>query len=80
MPRIDGVQPAAADVDITSEYQRQEARYGAPLFNHMVLARCPAIFRGFRAMWTGIEGSGRLAPALISLINTQVARLVGCGL
>jgi len=36
--------------------------------------------RGFRAMWDGIDASGKLAPALLSLIYLRVAMLVGCGL
>lgn len=72
----DGTLPKQVDAVL----QQQTQRYGSPLFNHMVLARCPDIFAGFRAMWDGIDTSGLLAPALLSLVNLRVASLIGCGL
>ena len=61
-------------------FEAQERRYGAVLENHKVLARRPSIFRGFRAMWDGIEESGLLPGRLIDLVNLRVASLIGCGL
>ena len=36
------------------------------LLNHLIYARRPSIFRGARAMWTGIDSSG--------LIDAELAR------
>lgn len=81
MTRVEGiVEEGGLPPDIVDVYRQQTACYGSPLVNHMVLARSPAIFRGFRAMWDGIENSGLLAPALLSLVNVRVASLIGCGL
>jgi len=58
--------------------EAQAKHWGAPLANHRVYARRATIFRGVRAMWTGIEASGLIEPALQALINRRVARLNSC--
>jgi len=80
MPRLTGLAKSEVGGDVAAVYQRQLARYGVTLYNHTVLARRPSIFRGFRAMWDGIEESGLLPARLLDLVNLRVARLVGCGL
>ena len=80
MPRITGLDKNQAPAEIQSVFERQEQRYGSVLFNHAVLARRPSIFRGFRAMWDGIEESGLLPARLLDLVNLRVASLIGCGL
>ena len=79
MSRIDPTNEALA-ADLRQELDRQAQRYGSPLVNHLVLARRPTIFRGFRAMWNGIDDSALIDRALISLLNLRVASLLGCGL
>ena len=79
MARIDGV----TATDPGDEYVRrildaQAKHWGAPLLNHLVYARRPTIFRGARAMWGGIEGSGLVDASLRALINRRVASLNGC--
>ncbi len=66
--------------DIARVFERQMERYGEVLPNHAVLARRPAIFRGFRAMWDGLEESGLMGARLACLINVRVATLIGCSL
>jgi hypothetical protein len=80
MVRIDGVDPDSPDLDpaIKAVFQAQAQKWGAPLLNHLVYARRPSIFRGARAMWTGIDASGLLDPALKVLVNRRVAALNGC--
>ncbi len=56
----------------------QARQWGAPLANHLLYARRPSIFRGVRAMWTGIDASGRVDGRLRALINRRVAALNGC--
>ena len=68
------------DPEIVRVFERQEKNYGAVLENHAVLARQPGIFRGFRAMWDGLEESGLLGTRLTSLLNLRVAGTIGCGL
>jgi hypothetical protein len=58
----------------------QTKRYGSPLANHLVLARCPQVFAAFRAMWDALDSTELLPPALLSLVNLRVASLIGCGL
>jgi alkylhydroperoxidase family enzyme len=74
-----------ADVDIehTEPYIKnvldaQAKAWGAPLLNHLIYARRPSIFRGARAMWTGIDASGLIDAGLRALINRRVASLNGC--
>ncbi len=80
MARLTGLPKGAAPADIQRVYERQEADYGAVLQNHAVLARTPAIFRGFRAMWDALGESALLPARLTHLINIKVASLIGCGL
>jgi len=80
MPRLTGLNKEEVSPEIRRIFDRQEARYGAVLYNHRVLARRPAILWGFRAMWDGLEEDARLEPRLRHLLNVKVASLVGCGL
>jgi hypothetical protein len=78
MARIEGVDPAAVDQSITAVLDAQTRKWGGPLLNHLVYARRPTIFRGARAMWTGIGGSGLIDERLQALINRRVASHNGC--
>jgi alkylhydroperoxidase family enzyme len=74
---------ADADIEDGEKYiqnvlEAQRKNWGAPLLNHLIYARRPSIFRGARAMWTGIEASGLIDPGLRALINRRVAFLNGC--
>ncbi|HEY0098565.1 MAG TPA: hypothetical protein VGB76_06390 [Pyrinomonadaceae bacterium] len=78
MARIKGVEAQAVDGYIARVFAAQAKRWGAPLLNHLLYARRPAIFRGVRAMWNGIEASGLIDAKLQTLVNRRVARLNGC--
>jgi hypothetical protein len=78
--RVNGLEKEQVAEDLQQVLDRQEQRYGTVLYNHQVLARRPSIFRGFRAMWNGIEESGLLPARLLDLVNLRVASLIGCGL
>ena len=79
MARIEGVSPAAAgDEYVQKVLDAQAKHWGAPLLNHLVYARRPSIFRGARAMWTGIDASGLIGGALRALVNRRVAALNRC--
>ena len=69
---------AAVDHAITAVLDAQARQWGGPLLNHLVYARRPTIFRGARAMWTGIGGSGLIDERLQALINRRVASHNGC--
>jgi len=76
--RIAGVNPETVDRQIAAAFEAQRKSWGAPLLNHLLYARRPSIFRGARAMWTGIDSSGLIDPSLRALINRRVASLNGC--
>jgi hypothetical protein len=76
--RIKGVRPEEADAYARRVFEAQAEKWGAPLANHLVYARRPTIFRGARAMWQGIDGSGLIDPRLQALVNRRVAALNGC--
>jgi alkylhydroperoxidase family enzyme len=78
MARIDGVDPGQAEGSIAAVFAAQAKSWGAPLLNHLLYARRPSIFRGARAMWTGIDASGLIDPRLTTLLNLRVAALNGC--
>jgi alkylhydroperoxidase family enzyme len=74
---------ADANIDEAHRYvkevlEAQRKTWGAPLLNHLVYARRLPIFRGARAMWTGIESSGLIDARLRGLINRRVASINGC--
>ena len=78
MARIKGIEAEAAEDYIARVLEAQAKKWGAPLTNHTVYARRPTIFRGVRAMWQGLDGSGLLDPRLVSPVNRRVASLNGC--
>ena len=78
MARVANADVEAVEKQITSVLETQTKTWGAPLLNHLIYARRPTIFRGARAMWTGIDSSGLIAPALRALIDRRVAFLNGC--
>lgn len=72
-----------ADVETAERYvkqvlEAQQKKWGAPLLNHLLYARRPSIFRGARAMWSGIDSSGLIPDELKALVNRRVAFLNGC--
>jgi alkylhydroperoxidase family enzyme len=76
--RIAEVDPRTVDRQISAVFEAQQKNWGAPLLNHLLYARRPSIFRGARAMWTGIDASGLIDPRLRALLNRRVAALNGC--
>lgn len=79
MARIEGVKPTeAGDEYVERVLAAQAKHWGGPLLNHLLYARRPAIFRGVRGMWTGIDASGLIDGKLLALINRRVAFLNGC--
>ena len=78
MARIEGVDPGRADGNIAAVFAAQAKRWGAPLLNHLLYARRPTIFRGARAMWSGLDASGLIDPKLATLLNHRVAALNKC--
>ena len=78
MARVANADVTAADKYIKTVLEAQAKDWGGPLLNHLIYARRPSIFKGARAMWTGIDASGLIDPTLRSLINRRVAALNGC--
>ena len=78
MARIADVNIEEAERYVRDVLNAQSEVWGAPLLNHLIYARRPSIFRGARAMWTGIDSSGLIDASLRALINRRVAFLNGC--
>ena len=78
MARITEVNFSEVDRYTKDVLEAQQKKWGAPLLNHLVYARRPTIFRGARAMWTGIESSGLIDAKLQALINRRVASINQC--
>ena len=78
MTRIEGVDPDSAQGPIKAVFEAQIKKWGAPLLNHLLYARRPTIFRGARAMWSGLDSSGLIEGKLVSLVNRRVAAINGC--
>ena len=78
MARIAGVNPNEVEPYIQKVFEAQARKWGDPLANHLLYARRPTIFRGVRAMWTGLDGSGLLDGRLVALLNRRVAWHNGC--
>lgn len=78
MARVPDVDPETVAPSIRAVLEAQARKWGAPLLNHFVYARRPTIFKGVRAMWSGLDASGLLDPSLVALLNRRVAFLNGC--
>jgi hypothetical protein len=78
MARVANASVEAADKYVKNVLEAQAKDWGSPLLNHLIYARRPSIFKGARAMWTGIDASGLIDPRLSALINRRVAFLNGC--
>jgi hypothetical protein len=78
MARIAEVNREESDKYVRDVLEAQRKAWGAPLLNHLLYGRRPSIFRGARAMWSGIESSGLIDGGLRGLINRRVAYLNGC--
>jgi alkylhydroperoxidase family enzyme len=78
MARVAGVNPDEAEGPIRAVFEAQAKKWGGPLLNHLIYARRPTIFRGARAMWTGLDASGLIDGRLVALINRRVASHNGC--
>lgn len=76
--RISGVDPESATGELRRVFDAQRENWGQTLINHGIYARRPTIYRGARAMWTGLAGSGLLDEQLVYLLNRRVALLNGC--
>jgi alkylhydroperoxidase family enzyme len=78
MARVANANVGAVDKYIKAVLEAQAKDWGNPLLNHLVYARRPSIFKGARAMWTGLASSGLIDSRLAALINRRVAFLNGC--
>jgi hypothetical protein len=78
MARIPDVDLETAERYIKQVLEAQQEKWGAPLLNHLLYACGPSIFRGARAMWSGIDASGLIPDELKALLNRRVAFLNGC--
>ncbi len=78
MSRITTVDPHTTEPKIRAVLEAQAKKWGGPLLNHLVYARRPSIFRGARAMWSGIDDSGLVDAGLQAMINRRVAYLNKC--
>jgi hypothetical protein len=76
--RIPPVALEQVDERIRAVLDAQARRWGAPLFNHLIYARVPAIFAAVRAMWGGLDKAGLIGEDLQALVNRRVAALNGC--
>lgn len=76
--RVAPVNPEHADAPVKAVLEAQSQKWGGPLLNHLLYARRPSIFRGVRAMWSGLAASGLIDPKLQALINRRIANLNGC--
>lgn len=78
MARVKDVNPSEVESSIRKVFEAQTRKWGAPLLNHLLYARRPTIFRGARAIWTGLDSSGLIDARLVALLNRRVAYLNGC--
>ena len=78
MSRVEGVDRSALPPEVSRVLDAQARKWGAPLANHLVYARLPALFRGVRGMWGALGQLGLIELQLESLVNRRVAMHNGC--
>lgn len=77
-PRLDGAELEQLSDRERHVLEQQERKWGKPLANHLIYARCPEIFHGAQGMWRGLGSSGRLESSLAAILNRRVAILNRC--
>jgi hypothetical protein len=78
MSRVNQVDPDAAEGYVSRVLKAQAKQWGAPLLNHLIYARRPALFKAVRGMWSAVDGDGLVGAPLVALANRRVAQLNGC--
>jgi len=78
MSRVAPVDPSSVAPEIGRVFDAQAKKWGAPLLNHLVYARLPALFRGVRGMWGALGQLGLIDTGLEALVNRRVAAHNGC--
>lgn len=78
MTRIKAVDPAQTTGYVKEVLDAQARTWGAPLLNHLVYARDPALFRALRAMWTALGSLKHLEVALVAQVNRRIALINHC--
>jgi hypothetical protein len=76
--RIQPTQPESVDERTKRVLEAQARKWGAPLVNHLIYARVPAIFGAVRGMWGGIGAAGLIEESLQAIVNRRVAQINGC--
>ena len=66
MARVPDADPERVEPAVKAVLDAQAKQWGAPLLNHRIYARRPTIFRGARAMWSGLDGSELLDKRLVA--------------
>ncbi len=74
MARVAGVDPSAVEASIRQVFEARARQWGGPLLNHLLYARRPTIFRGVRAMWSGLDASGLIAIRACARCSTGGSR------
>jgi hypothetical protein len=77
-PRLGGVDLEDVSEKVAAALESQRKKWGAPLANHLIYARCPEIFDGARGMWAGLDRSGLVEGPLAAMVNRRVALLNQC--
>jgi len=78
MTRVTGVDPEHTTGYVARVLAAQAQTWGAPLANHLLYARRPALFKAVRGMWAGLDTEGLLGESLVALLNRRVAWHNGC--
>jgi len=59
-------------------FELQTKKWGAPLLNHEIYARRPALLKAVRGMSMALNADHILDGTLVALVNRRVARLNQC--
>ena len=78
MPRIPETAIENTADRVRRDLAAQAKKWGAPLTPSLVYAHNPGLYVAIRGMWKALSSSGKIDPALGSLINRRVAALNGC--
>ena len=78
MSRVPPLDPERAPEDLREILAQQVEQWGAPLAPTLVMAHCPPLVHGSRALGIALEKSGQLPPELRDLVSLRVAQLIGC--
>jgi alkylhydroperoxidase family enzyme len=78
MPRVREIESPGTDPILQEVFAKEQEAFGAVLNTTRIQAHCPGILKAAKQLSAAVDRSGRLEPALLTLVYLRVALINGC--